>query len=282
MAPPSYADLGKASKDLFNKHYHFGLVKLDLKLKTPTNVEYSVNGSSNTDTGRSVASLETKYNIKNRGITLKQKWITGNVFTFDVSAEDCCVRGLKTGVVTSLAPQNGKTTSKLVCGYKSQFVNANGDVDLDYTRPVFNGASVFGYQGWLAGMKVKFDPAKNKLSNSNFALGYQTPQFHVVGNLDDGQDFNCYIYQRHNEDLETGINVAWSSNTNDTRFGLGCHYRIDSISAIRAKINSSNQVGIGYIHKLRPGLNLTMNAQVDAMNFSQGGHKVGLGFDLEI
>ena len=34
MAPPTYGDLGKASRDVFGKGYHFSLVKLDVKTKT--------------------------------------------------------------------------------------------------------------------------------------------------------------------------------------------------------------------------------------------------------
>jgi len=281
MAPPAYGDLGKASKDLFNKHYHFGIVKLDLKSKTPTGVEFIVNGVSNNDTGRVASSLETKYNIKSHGVILKQKWNTDNVLTGEATAEDYFLRGLKAGLVATFAPQSGKRTGRLTCGYKSLFFNLNGDIDLDYTGAVFNGAGVFGYLGWLAGMKMTFDPTKNKLSKSNFALGYQAPEFHITGHLDDGQEFNCSIYQKLNDQLETGVNVAWSSNSNVTKFGLGCHYKLDKDSAIRAKVNSASQIGVGFIHRLRPGINLTMSAMMDAKNFSQGGHKLGLGFDLE-
>lgn len=281
MAPPAYGDLGKSARNLFSSHYHFGIVKLDLKSKTPTGVEFALNGVSNNDTGRVTSSLETKYNIKSHGIILKQKWNTDNVLTGEVSAEDYFVTGLKTGLNATFAPQSGKRTGKLTCGYKSLFFNLNSDIDFDYSGAIFNGAGVFGYQGWLAGMKMTFDPTKNKLSKSNFALGYQAPEFHVTGHLDDGQEFNCSIYQKLNTELETGVNVAWSSNSNVTKFGLGCHYKLDKDSAIRAKINSSSQIGIGFIHRLRPGIQLTLSAQMDAKNFSQGGHKLGLGFDLE-
>lgn len=281
MAPPAYGDLGKSAKDLFNKHYHFGLVKLDLKSRTPTGVEFTVNGLSNNDTGRIASSLETKYNIKSHGVTLKQKWNTDNILLSEATAEDYFVRGLKVGLATTFAPQSGKKAGKLTCGYKSLLLNINNDIDFDYAGVVFNGSGVFGYSGWLAGMKMTFDPSKNKLSRSNFAVGYQAPEFHVTGHLDDGQEFNCSIYQRLSDELESGVNVAWSSETNVTKFGLGFHYKIDKDSAIRAKVNSSSQIGIGFIHRLRPGINLTMSAQMDAKSFSQGGHKLGLGFDLE-
>uniref|UniRef100_A0A8C1LK67 Voltage-dependent anion-selective channel protein 2 n=1 Tax=Cyprinus carpio TaxID=7962 RepID=A0A8C1LK67_CYPCA len=36
--PPAYADLGKAAKDVFNKGYGFGTVKLDVKTKSANGV----------------------------------------------------------------------------------------------------------------------------------------------------------------------------------------------------------------------------------------------------
>ena len=46
MAPPSYADIGKQSRDVFGKGYHFGLVKLDVKTKTTSGVEFNAGGTS--------------------------------------------------------------------------------------------------------------------------------------------------------------------------------------------------------------------------------------------
>ena len=36
--PPSYSDLGKAARDVFNKGYGFGMVKLELKTKSSSGV----------------------------------------------------------------------------------------------------------------------------------------------------------------------------------------------------------------------------------------------------
>uniref|UniRef100_A0A8C3WX16 Uncharacterized protein n=1 Tax=Catagonus wagneri TaxID=51154 RepID=A0A8C3WX16_9CETA len=55
--PPSYGDLGKDARDIFNKGFGLvwfglGLVKLDVKTKSCNGVEFSTSGSSNTDTGK--------------------------------------------------------------------------------------------------------------------------------------------------------------------------------------------------------------------------------------
>jgi len=281
MAPPSYADLGKSARDLFAKNYHFGLVKLDVKTKTPSGVEFTVNGASNQDTGRINASLETKYTFRDWGLTLKEKWNTDNTLATEVSVDDQVVKGSKLALNTTFAPQSGKKTGTLKSSLKLDHVNANADIDFDYAGPVFHGAAVLGYEGWLAGAQLSFDPAKSKLTKTNFALGYHNGDFVLHTNVNDGQEFNGSVYQRVNDKLESGIHLAWTSGNNATRFGLGCIYKLDSDSSLRAKVNNASQIGLGFTHRLRPGISLTLNAMIDGKNFNQGGHKLGLGFDLE-
>lgn len=52
MSPPPYSDLGKKAKDVFGRGYHFGLVKLDVKTKSSSGVEFSTGGSSNQESGK--------------------------------------------------------------------------------------------------------------------------------------------------------------------------------------------------------------------------------------
>jgi len=281
MAPPCYADLGKQARDLFSKNYHFGLVKLDVKTKTPSGVEFNVNGNSNNDTGKVQAALETKYQLKDCGVTLKEKWNTDNILFSEVSIEDQFVKGLKVGLHCSLAPQSGKKTGSVKSAYKVDMLHLNGDVDCDYAGALLHGSGVIGYQGWLAGTQLSFDPSKSKLTKTNFAIGYNAPEFILHTNVNDGQEFCGSIYQRVNDRLESGISLAWTASSNATRFGLGCVYKVDSNSSLRAKVNNASNIGLGFTHRLRSGITLTLNAMIDGKNFNQGGHKLGVGFELE-
>lgn len=100
-------------------------------------------------------------------------------------------------------------------------------------------------------------------------------------NRNDGQEFAGSVYQKVNDKLESGVHLAWTSSSNTTRFGLGCVYKLDSASSLRAKVNNTSQIGLGFTHRLRPGITLTLNAMIDGKNFNQGGHKLGMGFELE-
>jgi len=50
--------------------------------------EFNTSGSTNTDTGKAGGSLETKYKIKDLGLSLNQKWNTDNMLSTEVSVED--------------------------------------------------------------------------------------------------------------------------------------------------------------------------------------------------
>lgn len=280
-APPCYADLGKNARDIFGKGYHFGLVKLECKTKTKSGVEFNVNGSSNFDTGKVVGALESKYKLSDYGLTFTEKWNTDNTLASEMCIEDQLCKGLKLTLDTTFAPQTGKKSARVRSAYKMDCLHVNADVDLDLGGPVIHGASVLGYNGWLAGYQMSFDTAKSKLNKSNFAVGYSTGDFVLHTNVNDGQEFGGSIYQKVNDKLQTGVQLSWTAGNNATRFGLGCKYILDSDASVNAKVNNTSQIGLGYTQKLRDGITLTLSAMIDGKNFNQGGHKLGIGLELE-
>uniref|UniRef100_A0A8C3JXB8 Non-selective voltage-gated ion channel VDAC3 n=1 Tax=Calidris pygmaea TaxID=425635 RepID=A0A8C3JXB8_9CHAR len=279
--PPSYSDLGKSARDIFNKGYGFGMVKLEVKTKSSSGVEFTATGSSNTDTGKASGSLETKYKVKDYGLTFTQKWNTDNTLGTEVSVEDQLAEGLKVALDTTFVPNTGKKSGKLKTSYKREYVNLGCNIDIDLSGPTIYGWAVLGYEGWLAGYQMAFDTAKSKLSQNNFALGYKARDFQLHTNVNDGTEFGGSIYQKVNDKVETSVNLAWTAGSNNTRFGIAAKYQPDDKTSIVAKVNNASLIGVGYTHALRPGVKLTLSGLIDGKNFSAGGHKVGLGFELE-
>uniref|UniRef100_A0A669EVF0 Non-selective voltage-gated ion channel VDAC3 n=2 Tax=Oreochromis TaxID=8139 RepID=A0A669EVF0_ORENI len=260
--PPAYSDLGKAAKDIFSKGYGFGVVKLDLKTKSHSGVEFNTSGSSNTDTGKASGSLETKYKMKELGLSVNQKWNTDNTLGTEVTVEDqVCKSG------------------KLKTGYKRDYMNIGCDVDFE--GPIIHASAVLGYEGWLAGYQMAFDTAKSKLAQNNFALGYRAGDFQLHTNVNDGTEFGGSIYQKVNDELETAVTLAWTAGSNNTRFGIAAKYKLDKDASLSAKVNNASLIGIGYTQSLRPGVKVTLSALIDGKNFNAGGHKVGMGFEVE-
>nr|CAD7444217.1 unnamed protein product [Timema bartmani] len=281
MGPPSYPDLGKNARDVFGKGYHFGLLKLDLKTKTKSNVEFSSGGVSNQDSGKVFGSLETKYRVKEYGLTFSEKWNTDNTLATEIAIQDQIAQGLKLSFDTTFAPQTGSKTGRIKSAFQNESVALNCDVDLNLSGPIVQASAVLGYNGWLAGYQSKFDSQRSKITQNNVALGYSTGDFILHTNVNDGQEFGGSIYQRVSPKLETGIQLAWTAGSNDTRFGIGAKYDLDKDAAVRAKVNNVSQIGLGYQQKLREGITLTLSALIDGKNFNQGGHKIGVALELE-
>uniref|UniRef100_A0A8C7QM66 Non-selective voltage-gated ion channel VDAC2 n=1 Tax=Oncorhynchus mykiss TaxID=8022 RepID=A0A8C7QM66_ONCMY len=289
--PPSYGDLGKSAKDIFNKGYGFGLVKLDVKTKSDSGVEFKTAGSSNTDTSKVAGSLETKYKRSEYGLTFTEKWNTDNTLGTEITVEDQvriqqniyfwntidCGLWLTKTVFLS----NSKKSGKVKTAYKREFVNLGCDVDFDFAGPTIHGAAVVGYEGWLAGYQMTFDTAKSKMTQNNFAVGYKTGDFQLHTNVNDGAQFGGSIYQKVSPVLETAVNLAWTAGSNSTNFGIAAKYQLDKSASISAKVNNNSLVGVGYTQTLRPGVKLTLSALVDGKGINTGGHKLGLGLELE-
>lgn len=281
MAPPSYADLGKNARDIFGKGYHFGLWKLDCKTKTSQGVEFSTGGHSDQESGKVFGSLETKYKLKEYGLSFTEKWNTDNTLFTEVVLQDKLLEGLKLTFECGFAPQSGNKSGKIKAAFVHDQVNLNADSTIDIKGPLVNAAGVFAYQGFLAGYQTAFDAEKSKLTANNFAFGYSAGDFIIHTNVNDGQEFGGSIYQKCTDKLDTGVQLAWSSGSNATKFGIGCKYNLDKETAVRAKVNNASQIGLGYQQKLREGITLTLSTLIDGKNFSNGGHKVGVALELE-
>lgn len=97
----------------------------------------------------------------------------------------------------------------------------------------------------------------------------------------DGQEFSGSIFQKCSDKLDVGVQLSWTSGSNNTKFGLGGKMQLDKDAAVRAKVNNACQVGLGYQQKLRDGITLTLSTLIDGKNFNAGGHKIGVALELE-
>lgn len=115
------------------------------------------------------------------------------------------------------------------------------------------------------------------ISNTNVVNVFPSPPL----SSNDGQEFGGSLYQKVNDKLDAGVQLSWSSGSNATKFGIGAKYNLDGASCVRAKVNNQSQIGLGYQHKLRDGITLTLSTLIDGKNFNAGGHKVGIALELE-
>ncbi|TRY80737.1 hypothetical protein TCAL_04340 [Tigriopus californicus] len=264
MSPPVFGDLGKGCRDVFGKGFHFGLMKLDVKTKTDTGVEFNTTATSNQETGKMTGQLETKYRFKEHGITVTEKWNTDNNLFATVDLQNASMKGLKLTLDSSFSPATGSKNGKIKAEYKHDTLAAQADMDMNMGGPLVNASLVLGHQGWLAGYQMAFDSTKSKITRNNIGLGYAKGDFVFHSNVNDGQVFSGSVYQRVNPALETGVQLGWTSSNNATQFGIGCKYNLDRL------VLNSGQVRI----------TITLSTLIDGKNFNQGGHKLGVALEV--
>jgi len=284
-APPAFADLGQAARDLLCKGYNYGTVKMDLKTKTSTGLSVSSGGRSHVATGKTNGGLELKLPVQHTvPFVLKGKWTTENVFHAELVIEDQIVQGSKIACETTYAPTSGKKTGKVKFAQKAPHINANVDVDFNFAGPTVNGAAVVERYGCFAGYRLAYDTASSRLTKTDLALGYTAPDFQLFSSVTNGSEYCGSIHTKVNSALETAVLFSWTQDKDASTapsFGIGAKYDIDKDSSIAAKINQSTAVGLSYSQKLRPSVKLTLSTLIDAKNFDAGGHQVGLGVDFD-
>jgi len=281
MAPPQYADLGKAAKDLFDKGYNYGFAKVDLKTTTASGMEFTTKGTSSNDTGKITGVLETKYTRPKYGLTLTEKWTTDNNLTTEVAIKDQIATGLKTTLCTSFQPNSGKKSGALKTAYASDHITANLDTDFELSGPMLQGAAVAGYEGWVAGYNFAFDTSKSALTKNNLAIGFNNADVQTLIKVNDGTDFIGSLYQKVNSDLAIAVQLAWTKGENSTNFAVASKYALSSDASLSTKLSNNGMVGCSYSHALTPGVKVTLSSLVDGKNLNNGGnHKMGIGLEF--
>ena len=74
-----------------------GLIKLDVKTKTPSGLAFNASGSSSTETNKVLANVEADYTHNRYGLTMKEKWDCDNNLSAEISHRDKIIKGLTIG-----------------------------------------------------------------------------------------------------------------------------------------------------------------------------------------
>ncbi len=78
---------------------------------------------------------------------------------------------------------HSKKSGKIKSSYQHEHINLGCDVDYDINGTAVHGAGVVGFEGWLAGYQMTFEAGRNRVTQSNFAVGYKTDEFQLHTNV---------------------------------------------------------------------------------------------------
>ncbi|KAJ6621791.1 voltage-dependent ion-selective channel [Mycena sp. CBHHK59/15] len=284
--PPSWKDLGKSSTDLLQKDYPFQGTALEVKTKTPSNVVFKVAGNRASHSSVIVGDLEAKMNDKKHGLTFTGTWTTANVLKTQIELENQIAKGLKLDLTTSLAPSKGANkTAVLNAVYKQSGFHSRAMLDV-LKGPTFTADTVLGRDGFLVGAEAAYNVTEGRISRYALAAGFNAPEYAVtVHALNDLKSFSASYYHRVSPDVEAGAKAVYDPKLTNggVSIEVGTKTYLDSAAFVKAKINNSGVLALGYTQSLRPGLKASFGLALDTQKLNEVDpagpvHKVGMSF----
>jgi voltage-dependent anion channel protein 2 len=231
MSIPAFTDISKAANDLIGRDfYHLAAATLEVKNKTPNNVDFKVTGKSSHEKATSGA-LEAKYTDKPLGLTLTQTWSTSNALDTKVEVADSLAKGLKLEGLFNFSPATQGKGAKANLHFKQS--NFHGRAFFDLLRgPTANVDAVVGHEGFLAGASAGYDVNKAQITGYSAAVGYSARTYSAAITATDNLSvFAASYYQRVNAQVEAGAKATWNSKTgNNVGLELASKYIIDPLS----------------------------------------------------
>lgn len=280
--PPLYEDLGKASRDVFSKGFDYPKIKLSLKTKTDTGVEFDTNGTHDLDKSRTSGSMKTKLKFPEHGVTFTETWDTSANLSTELNYEPSKVEGLKLSLGGSWSPNNGQRSVTFSTEYKRQYFSFDGDVILQQlTGPAVRGAAVFLYKGWYAGYQAGYEVNSAKMTANNIALGYKGTDFTCHSSCSNLADCLASVHHKISNKTEVSMSTTYNVQSSTPGMAVGMKCLLDKGGVVKAKVNHTGQIGLGYSQDLRDGIKLSLSSLIEARNVSTGGHKLGLALDFE-
>lgn len=281
MLPPSFSNLGEQVRELFDKGYHFGLWKIDINTKTPYKIDFSTSGYSNQNDGEVFGSFQTRYSMRDYGLTVTQRWSTDNTFVSEVAVQDQLLQGLELSLRGRFTPETGNKEGIITMGYGKENVRVDFDFNIDFDGLLINASAVTGYEGFVAGYGTAFDTQNHVITANHFAIGYTYKDCVLHAAVSDGQEFCGSIFQKVSDGMDCGIQLIWTRESNDFHCGVGAAYALSDEASVRVKVNNEIQIGLGYQHSIRKGITLSLSTLIDVKKFSFGEQKIGCALELQ-
>uniref|UniRef100_A0A915E735 Voltage-dependent anion-selective channel n=1 Tax=Ditylenchus dipsaci TaxID=166011 RepID=A0A915E735_9BILA len=249
MTPPSFNDLGKSSKDLFNKGYAHGFLKFDSTTKA---------------VAEPLGNLEVKYKIPQYGSVITEKWNTDNTLGTAIEIKDQLAKGLKVTLDTTYVPHTAKRGAVMKTEWSGDMLKINADMTLSY-GPVLTLSSVWA--------------TTNDLKTTSVACGYDSPEYTVHAYTNDGNEFGGSTYHKVHKNVELGAQLGWTVGDQGTRFALASKYRVNNDLILRAKVDNKSQVAVSATHDLSSGVKITFSTLFGLVNGTDANNKFGIGVE---
>lgn len=276
----SFKDLGKATRDLFDKHFKFGVLNFEFKTKTSNDISVTFGGNHDIKSRHVTGHLETK-SKPTKGVSLKTKVDSAWVITSELEVEKKLHENLSHVVITTAETESGNKTLSLQNKFKHDLLNLTFDMDFKSRYPQLASSFVVPFPRFeylVLGAQAFLDTDPVKLRKQTYAVGYKHDNLRVHATLTDHANVDINVYQE-TKDLDLGFRVGWKKETRETSFGAALQYKPSSKAGIKLRVDHNCFFGLSYRLKLDSDTHLTLCTEVDGKDLGSGGHKYGFMFE---
>lgn len=148
--------------------------------------------------------------------------------------------------------------------------------------PTFIADTVLGRDGFLVGAEASYNVTEGRVTKYATAIGYSAPEYavtlHGLGNL---STFAASYYHRVSPDVEAGAKAIYDTKAaGNVSLEVGAKAYLDSAAFVKAKINNTGILSLGYTQALRPGVKASFGLALDTQKLNDispegPAHKVG-------
>lgn len=261
FVPPTFANLGKSSSDLFKK-------KFDDKKDFKNVVKAVVKSSSGivfTTGGEFDAKNNLTGNLKVSNKTLSFGELTGELSTAGPAKVELKLKKLAKGLSvtitgdTAAAYSKGKgkfaaPTLKAATEYSKDFFTGSASAETAFTSTnILVGSAVIGFEGLSVGGEVKLDTAAiTDVEDYNVGAEYQGVDFTAtLKTANQGEDLTASYVTRASPELTVGGQFITKLDGSDDRSaGLATEYRVDANTAVKLRGDTKKVVAVAVEHRL--------------------------------
>jgi len=274
-----FKDLGKRFNDLVNKEFPKD-VKVEVKAKTPNNVEYETSVTASEDKPF-VGFFKPTYKWKDLGLELVAELDTNKNYKAEVSSSNQLVDGLKV-ILTTQSNKDG-TFATLGDEYKHEMASVTGSIDYGKEDgSTANTSVVFGVDKYSLGAAVTYH-LNQGLKNFEGKLAYASQNFDLTlfskskYAKENETTFGGNYFQNLNDSLTFGSEVSFDSDLKP-KITFATQYKLMADAVLKGNFDTTGKLNLSYGLQFNKSTKLTVASKIDTTNFSR--NSTTSGFQL--
>jgi len=287
-AATAFKDIGKACSDLLSKDFKVDETTIEVKSNASNGTAFTSKTTKSAANNSVSGSLVGKKKFGNAQTEATVK--TDGALALQVEMAELAA-GLKL-TLDCETPKAGKpgalAVAKCTADYCSEMLTSKcffvyyAAAD----KPDLCTAFSTAYQAFTLGCAADFSVAKRTLAKMGAACEYVADDFSLMFKYTDtlgktdAKVYSCSYFHNVSKDMQVGTEMVKDMSKNEVAMSLGCAYKLDKDTTVKAKVDTEGKLSTSYKQKISAITTMILSSKVDTVNLSDNNHKFGLALNL--